>query len=119
MIFTSLGEDGGCACEKILAGTKTVTRRQKPLPVGKEFAVQPGRGKKAACRAVVVACVPHNSWYASEISPLEGTPRWKEAMLAEARAEGFESVDGWLDWYPAHKLDVNETYRIEFRKKSF
>ncbi|MFA6330344.1 MAG: hypothetical protein WCX64_06750 [Candidatus Micrarchaeia archaeon] len=118
MIFFSKDEDGVSACEKILCGEKTVTRRQKPLTVGKEFAVQSGRGKKAVCRAVVVACVPHNSWYASQISPLEGTPRWKDAMLAEARAEGFESVDGWLDWYPRHKLDVNETYRIEFRKKS-
>lgn len=118
MIFSSRDEKGVSACEKILGGTKTVTRRTKPLAVGKEFAVQPGRGKKAACRAVVTGCVFHNEWYASEISPLEGTPRWKEAMLSEAKAEGFESVDCWLDWYPRHGLDVNETFRIEFRRTS-
>jgi hypothetical protein len=115
MIFSSRDEKGVAAFRKVLDGTKTVTRRTKPLPVGKEFAVQPGRGEKAVCRAVVISCVQHNDWYASEISSLEGTPRWKRAMLAEARAEGFESVDFWLDWYPRHGMDVNETFRIEFR----
>ena len=61
----------------------------------------------------------HNEWYASKVGQLEGTPQWKAAMLAEAISEGFGSIDSWLDWYPKHgPKDVNETYRIEFRKIS-
>ncbi|MFA6329932.1 MAG: hypothetical protein WCX64_04605 [Candidatus Micrarchaeia archaeon] len=139
MIFVSLDEFGVPAWKKILDGSKTATRRLKPLMVGTDFAVQPGRGVKAVCRAVVTTCVTHGEWYAMEIAPLtskrerfaysvtgfvsdhfpvryEGTAAKETAMLSEAKEEGFETVEGWLAWYPAHGIDINRTYRIGFEK---
>ena len=46
MIFCSKNEDGIPAWQLVLNGQKDVTRRTKPLPIGRIFAVQPGRGKK-------------------------------------------------------------------------
>jgi hypothetical protein len=123
MIFVSKDEFGVPAWKKVLDGSKTATRRLKPLMVGTDFAVQPGRGKKAVCRAVVTTCVTHGEWYAMEVAPLEemaseGTAAKETAMLSEAKQEGFESVEGWLAWYPAHGIDINKTYRIGFQTKS-
>jgi len=117
MIFVSKDELGVPAWKKILDGSKIATRRLKPLMVGTDFAVQPGRGVKAVCRAVVTTCVTHGEWYAMEIAPLEGTAAKETAMLCEAKEEGFETVEGWLAWYPAHGIDINRTYRIGFEKK--
>jgi hypothetical protein len=39
--------------DKVLAGNKTVTTRRHAVPkyeIGKTYAAQPGRGKKAVCR---------------------------------------------------------------------
>ena len=129
MIFVSKDELGVPAWKKILDGSKTATRRLKPLMVGTDFAVQPGRGVKAVCRAVVTSCVTHGEWYAMEIAPLEsagaskgpeaakGTAAKETALLSEAKEEGFETVEGWLAWYPAHGIDINKTYRIGFEQK--
>jgi hypothetical protein len=117
MIFVSKDENGVPAWKKILDGSKTVTRRLKPLTVGTDFAVQPGRGVKAVCRATVTSCVLHTKWYSREVAPLEIDIRaCEKAMLSEAKKEGFETEGGWLSWYPAHDIDFNKTFRIEFRK---
>jgi hypothetical protein len=70
MIFVSKDEFGVPAWKKILDGSKTATRRLKPLMVGTDFAVQPGRGVKAVCRAAVTTCVTPPDWLAAEIAPL-------------------------------------------------
>lgn len=116
MIFISKDENGIPAWKKVLDGSKTVTRRVKPLIVGTEFAIQPGRGVKAVCRAVVISCIPHDEWSAYEIRPFEGTKYLEKAMLFEAKEEGFETVKGWVDWYPEHGIDISKTYRIGFKK---
>ena len=41
MIFSSRNETGRMAWQLVLEGRKTITRRLKPMPVGKEFPVQP------------------------------------------------------------------------------
>jgi hypothetical protein len=110
--------------EKILAGEKTVTRRpvkleidatwgQEPirraLPsryvVGKDYAVQPGRGRPGVARIRILgvtrtALQPHESWRAEE-----------------AQREGFETwqafVDYWLSLY--RRIDLTQLVdRIEF-----
>ena len=56
MIFCAKNEDGIPTWKLVLAGEKIVTRRMKPMQIGKTFAVCPGRGKKAVCRAEVTDC---------------------------------------------------------------
>jgi len=38
----------------------------------------------------------------------------EEQFFFEAKREGFESWRGLLDWFKAHEIDINDTYRIEF-----
>jgi len=45
MIFIAKNEDDIPTWKLALEGKKRVTRRMTPLAVGKEFAIQPGRGK--------------------------------------------------------------------------
>ncbi|KKN69176.1 hypothetical protein LCGC14_0443520 [marine sediment metagenome] len=85
----------------VLAGKKTQTRRIVHLDpcrylVGRDYAVQPGRGKKAVARIRVLAVR-------------------KEAVgaitAADARAEGFDTPQDFRDywnelygWYKAERL---------------
>ena len=102
-------------CDLILARKKTVTRRPtkwggwcgcSEMPcryeVGKTYAIQPGRGKKAVGRMLVLS-----------------VKRQKLGRLpmSEARAEGFINshlfVSRWIDLYG--KYDTSQTVdRIEF-----
>ena len=108
MIFASVNEQNQPAWKLVLERRKTVTRRLKPLPVGSVFAVQPGRGMKAVCRARVKSCVRHSEW----------RHKYQGSMLEkfEARHEGFSSWAGLVAWFEAHKIDINKTQRIEFEK---
>ena len=110
MLFTSKNEDGVPAWELVLAGEKTVTRRLKPMAVGKEFAVQPGRGRKSVCRARVVSCVPHRQWVADKGFCFDAR------IAGEAELEGFRTYAGLLAWFKEHKIYVSKTFRIEFEK---
>jgi len=104
-------------CELILSGAKTVTRRpvkvdsydtlQFPLPcryvVGRTYAVQPGRGKKAVGRIRVVS--------------VDREPLTLVRHGNEWAREGFASVNDfyrrWTDLYglvPA----MQPVWRIEF-----
>lgn len=110
LIFASKNEKGESAWRLVLEGRKVVTRRLKPLAVGREFAVQPGRGKKSVCRARVVSCVQHDAWL-----------RWNMECLYlpfsledEAALEGFLSWRGLLSWLAAKGIAVEDTYRIKF-----
>ena len=113
MIFASVNEDGVPAWKQVLSRVKTVTRRLKPLAVGKEFAVQPGRGKKSVCRAVVVSCLRHDTWR-KQMLYRANTRVWSDILLDEARLEGFVSYNGLLDWLESKNVDADKTYRIEF-----
>ena len=112
MIFCSKNEDEVPAWELVLKGKKTVTRRKKPLEVGKVFAVQPNRCKKAVCRAKVISCVKHLEW-SDKNTPFDRSKYYK-ILKDEAHKEGFEEWIGLLDWFDTRNIDINETYRIEF-----
>lgn len=103
MIFASVNEGGVPAWKLVLQGKKTVTRRLKPLEVGKVFAIQPGRGKKAVAWARVVSCISQEKW-------LWDYPKFED----DAVKEGFKTWYGVRKWFKQHELDVEKTYRIEF-----
>ena len=109
MIFIAKNEDKIPTWKLVLNRTKTVTRRMKPMQIGKEFAIQPGRGKKAICRAVVTDCVLSRVHYhAREIDPVD----YKQL---EAKMEGFKTWFGLIHWMRKHKISFEDTFRIEFK----
>ncbi len=106
MIFVSTNERGEKACDLILQKRKTVTRRPKPLPAGKVFAIQSGRGKFAIAYGRVLSCVLDEEW-CDEYIPSEAA--------AEARREGFITWAGLWAWIgKSSKTENRELYRIEF-----
>ena len=110
MIFIAKNEDGIPTWKLALEGKKTVTRRLKPLPVGKEFAIQPGRGKFAVCRGKVVSCMPsfiHFNFFRYEMNVRE----YKES---EAHKESFVSWRGLMRFFQDKKINFADTSRIEF-----
>jgi len=110
MIFCAKNEDGIPTWKLVLEGKKTVTRRLKPLPVGKEFAIQPGRGKKAVARGRVLSC-----WISHEYDFYQGDYRTSLRYLEEeAQKEGFKTWKGLTAWFVKHYININDTYRIEF-----
>jgi hypothetical protein len=111
--------------EKILAGEKTVTRRPVKLEdggyggaiflpcrykVGKDYAVQPGRGQKAVARIRILSV---------ERGPLKPLRLTVAALVDEGRREGFCDWFGLCDYWrslygtydPAQLVD-----RIEFQR---
>lgn len=114
MIFVSKNEDGELAWHLIMVGRKTVTRRLKPVDVGKIVAVCPGRGKKAIVHIKILDCRPHKVWYRRTI---ENAPLGENQLRlqAEAEKEGFGSWMGLCDWLIGHGVDLFKTYRIEFK----
>lgn len=111
MIFIAKNELGKLSWQSVLDDEKTVTRRLKPLPGDKVFAVQPGRGKFAVCRCRVISCIRHEHWARSSCN------FGKEEE--EAHKEGFLTWKGLLDWLEAHGIDIDDTWRIEFEKWRF
>jgi len=113
MIFIAKNEEGIPSWKLVLNGMKTVTRRLKPMDVDKVFAVQPGRGKFAVCKAKVISCIACDDWYSQEIAE-----KGNEHLLdEEAHKEGFGSWDGLLDWLiKKYGEDLPTFYRIEFEK---
>lgn len=110
MIFVSKNEDGVPAWELILKDEKTVTRRLKPVEVGKIIAVCPGRGKFAVCKAKVLSCEEDEFWQERQIREAAGN-WWTE----EAHKEGFKTWDGLWEWIRGHhKGPLPKMYRIEF-----
>lgn len=112
MIFAAKNEDGIPTWKLALDGEKTVTRRVKPIAVGKEFAICPGRGKYAVCRAKVISCIKsfhHYEFYGWETGD---TQDYKDS---EAKLEGFNSWDGFLNFLHKKGILFDDTYRIEFK----
>lgn len=111
MIFIAKNEKGKPTWKLSLEGKKTVTRRLKPLPVGKEFAIQPGRGKFAVCRArVITLClsVDHFNKFGYDTGSLLD---YKES---EAKKEGFKSWDGLMRFFQKKGIQFVDTFRIEY-----
>jgi hypothetical protein len=103
MIFQSRNESRRKKYDWIMSlpvGAYFVTRRLKPVKVGKVIAIQPGRGKKAGCWAEVLSCERHKEIY----------------NLYEIILEGFRTEKGLLDYFIQHKIDIDKTYRILMRK---
>jgi hypothetical protein len=109
MIFIAKNEDEIPSWKLAQNGIKTVTRRMKPLPVGKEFAIQPGRGKYAVCRARVIACDNSMDHFHNN------TGSSIEYKRKEAHFEGFYSWGGLMQWFQKHNINFADTYRIEFK----
>ena len=96
--------------EKILAGDKTVTRR----PIvgnadcrykdGRDYALQPGRGKKAVGRI--------------RILDIRATELGHQLTILESAKEGFGSFrdfrDDWEDLYGVSWHPLQRVWRIEF-----
>jgi len=112
MIFMSKNEKGIVKWKQVLDETATVTRRDKPEPVGAVRAVQPGRGKKSKGAIRIKSCIPHKDWLRS--LHCENAVQVAEAMAAEATKEGFLSWAGLKAWFTDHKTDMLSKYRIEF-----
>lgn len=111
MIFSSKNEDGIPAWRQVLNGTKTVTRRVKPQPVGAIRAVQPGRTKKGVGFIKILSCMDSNKWERKNLSGYGGTVTCSE----EAHKEGFKTWEGLWEWIYAHvKRPLPKLYRIEF-----
>jgi len=118
VIFCAKNEDGIPTWKLVLEGKKTVTRRLKPMPIGKEFAIQPGRGKKAVARGKIIGCEKTTYWWWDSLNRLIDEPFYPRRknwfLVREARKEGFKTWQGLLDWFAEHKININDTYRIEF-----
>lgn len=96
--------------ERILAGDKTVTRR--PIvgnadcryKVGREYALQPGRGKKSVGRIL--------------IKDIRATQLGPQLTILESAKEGFGSFrdfrDYWEDLYGVPWHSLQRVWRIEF-----
>ena len=112
MIFIAKNENGEYTWELILTKEKTVTSRVSPIDVDKTFAVQPGRGKKAVCRAKVVSCINRLQHYQQQSLTHDGDiASWKQK---EAELEGFKSWDGLMRYFQKNNINFMELYRIEF-----
>ena len=109
MIFIATNEDGFYTWDLAIRGIKTVTRRMKPMQIGKEFAICPGRGKHAICRAVVTDCTLSRVHYHARETDLV------DYKHLEAKMEGFKTWDGLMHWMHKHKINFEDTFRIEFK----
>ncbi len=112
MIFVAKNEKGEPTWKLALEGKKTVTRRLKPLPIGKEFAIQPGRGKFAICRARVISCVNSHRHLLLTANGKDSDINW---MKQEAKKEGFSSWKTVVDFFKDKNIDWLDTFRIEFK----
>jgi len=118
MIFCSINERGEDAWYLVINGRKTVTRRLKPVEVGKVFAVQPNRGRKAVGYIKVRSCMLHQTWLRAYVPGgnywTEGDALAKKIMDDEAKREGFLGYQGFRAWLYSHGIDILKTYRISF-----
>jgi hypothetical protein len=123
VIFCAKNEDGVPTWKLVLEGKKTVTRRLKPMPIGKEFAIQPGRGKKAVARGKVINCEVTFNWWFDWVGKNMFNPFFKykkrQFLKREAYKEGFKTWKGLSDYFHQENKGlivktISGTYRIEF-----
>lgn len=115
MIFIAKNEEGTPSWKLIQLGQKTVTRRIKPLKVGKDFAVCPGRGKFAICRAEVTDCRTHGNWIGHVTCMVTEPNDAVQILNNEAHKEGFGSWTGLMNWFKEKGINIDDLYRIEFK----
>lgn len=115
MIFVAKNEKGILSWKLIQLNQKTVTRRLKPLSVGKDFAIQPGRGKFAICRGMVTSCIPHKSWIIKNSKFITEPNDAIQILNNEAHKEGFGSWEALMKWFKEKGINIKDTYRIEFK----
>lgn len=110
LIFIAKNEKGEYTWKLAKEHRKTVTSRVKPLQVGKTFAIQPGRGKKAVCRAKVISCENRLHHFKEKCDHI-AISQWKQR---EAELEGFYTWDGLMRYFEEHNINFMDLYRIEF-----
>lgn len=115
ILFVAKNEDGVPSWKLVQLNQKTVTRRLKPLPIGKDFAVQPGRGKYAVCRGEVTSCMPHQRWMTKNAIFVTEPNDAVEILNNEAHKEGFGSWAGLMLWFEKKGINIHDLYRIEFK----
>ena len=111
MIFIAKNEEGIPSWKLIQQNQKTVTRRLKPMPVGKDFAICPGRGKFAVCRAEVISCYNSKEYF----NYYRTETKVEEYLENEAHREGFNSWRGLINWFKKRGINIDDLYRIEFK----
>ena len=116
MIFSSKNEDGVPKWKQVLDGTATVTRRLKPVKVGRVYAVQPNRCKKAVCYIRIKSCVKHSEWFENICNTVGFSSIKKQfnVLQKESKLEGFGDWSFLLDFFENKKIEISDTYRIEF-----
>jgi len=108
VIFCARNEDGIPTWQLVLSGDKTTIRRIKPMVVGKEFAIQPGRGKFAVCRGRVLSCINSLDHWKGHKGDICGYKN------VEAALEGFNSWRGLMGFFENKDIVFGDTFRIEF-----
>jgi hypothetical protein len=136
MIFSSVNEDGIKAWELVLDGRKTVTRRLKPQPIGAIRKVQPKRTESAMCIRALT-CELNNEYCDGNYTKCEQYEAMRieitdcqlqanidypnhnmdKALEREANLEGLKSWDRLERYFRLQNIDINDTYRIEFKLK--
>lgn len=135
MIFSAKNEKGVPTWKLVITDQKTVTRRLKPEPVGAIRSVQPGRCKKSVCKIRILRCETHDE--AADRLSKEGVEKHMkrrvrlnslgdflslisnialESWDEEAKREGFSSHMYLWSWFYIHKIEIKDTYRIEFER---
>lgn len=111
MIFAAKNENGIPTWKLAKEKKKTVTRRLNPLCVGKDFAIQPGRGKFAVCRGEVISCVNSYRHLMATTTNWEVDLDW---MKKEAKLEGYLYWKTVVDFFKKRGIDWLDTFRIKF-----
>jgi len=120
MIFCAKNEEGTPTWKLIQDGTKTVTRRIKPISVGKVLAVQPGRAKKAVGYIKVISCEHSGVWLERMFrewcsgSCRDCKKRMNKGLQTEAHKEGFDHWCNLVNYFIMHETRIDDTYRVEF-----
>lgn len=86
---------------KVLDGSKTMTRRSasgRTYHIGRDYAVQPGRGKHAVARILVTS---RREEFLGDI------------VYREARREGFQDIDAFHDYWCQLYGDFNPNERVQ------
>lgn len=116
MIFGAKNENGKSTFELVLEKRKTVTRRNsegRTYFIGKDYAVQYGRGKTSAGRIKIISSQSHYDWWKNNIERLSEKER-NEALNNEAHKEGFNSWDGLIKYFIKNNIHMLTLTRYEF-----
>jgi len=117
MIFAARNEKDELTCDLVLSGDKIVTRRPgvgRIYKVGKDYAVQRGRGKCSEGRIQILSRIYHYEWVQKTLKDLSAD-EINQVLQEEAEREGFKSWKGLLDYLAKNNTDINNVIRYEFK----